>query len=467
MDKQAPLSSSVDLIVIGAGPAGLSGAATAAGLGLSVILLDEQPTAGGQVFRGLKDANPDLKAILGPDYTRGAALLEQALRVGVRHIPNAVVWRLELDGTVVFSVNGAANTLHANRILVASGALERAMPLPGWTLPGVMTIGAAQILLKQSFMVPKNAVLAGSGPLLYLFASQMIRAGTPPIAIVETQTKADMRSAMRFFPKALRDWRTLLKGLKLLAVIRQAGIPRFKSAKDLEITGTEKATGLQFYAAGTVHKIRCGLVLLHQGVVANTQISRALELPHVWSDQQHCFHVTTDDWGAASGTLVHFAGDGAGIVGADAAAAQGDLAALDIAHQLGYLNRAARDRSALPKRKKLMRAIAARRFLDQAFAPSAQALHPADDTVICRCEEVTAGDVRAFAKQGEIGPNQIKTFTRCGMGPCQGRFCGLLVTQILAASLGKSAGDVGCFRIRYPIKPVSLKELASLDEDAG
>jgi NADPH-dependent 2,4-dienoyl-CoA reductase/sulfur reductase-like enzyme len=466
MDNLALQTPSIDLIVIGAGPAGLSAAATAAELGLSVVLLDEQPNAGGQVFRGVEHSSQNLKGILGPDYAGGALLLARARSAGVKHIGQAVVWRIETDGTVVFSIDGKAQTMRATRILLATGALERAAPLPGWTLPGVMTVGAAQILLKQSSMLPKLAILAGSGPLLYLFASQMIRAGVPPVALVETQTMTELRRAIRFLPKALKDWRTLLKGLKMLSLIRSAGIPRYKSASDLEVIGSGKAQALRFYVSGNVHQIDCETVLLHQGVVPNPQINRALDLPHVWNNRQRSFIPQTDEWGAVLDTDIHIAGDGAGIVGAEASEVQGILAALDIVHRLGHLGVAVRDQRAAPLRKKLRRAIASRPFLDHAYPPTEQVLNPADSTVICRCEEVTAGEIRALTKQGDIGPNQIKSFTRCGMGPCQGRYCGLSVTQILADSLGKSADEVGYFHIRYPIKPVTLQELASLAENA-
>jgi thioredoxin reductase len=132
MDNLALQTPSIDLIVIGAGPAGLSAAATAAELGLSVVLLDEQPNAGGQVFRGVEHSSQNLKGILGPDYAGGALLLARARSAGVKHIGQAVVWRIETDGTVVFSIDGKAQTMRATRILLATGALERAAPLPGY-----------------------------------------------------------------------------------------------------------------------------------------------------------------------------------------------------------------------------------------------------------------------------------------------------------------------------------------------
>ena len=193
-----------DLIVIGAGPAGMSAARRAAALGLSVLILDEQPAAGGQIYRNVDRASAARNDILGKDYTHGRTLTEGLHHENITHLMGAVVWQIE-DGTrVAFTQNGKGALAVGQRILLATGALERPMPLPGWTLPGVMTAGAAQILLKQSGIACQGAVLVGSGPLLYLIATQMVRAGVPPLALVETQTTGDLTKSMRHLGGALR-----------------------------------------------------------------------------------------------------------------------------------------------------------------------------------------------------------------------------------------------------------------------
>ncbi|MDP5348131.1 MAG: NAD(P)/FAD-dependent oxidoreductase, partial [Paracoccaceae bacterium] len=190
----------VDLIVIGAGPAGMAAATEAAGLGLSVTVLDEQTAAGGQIYRAVTGAGAQRGAVLGQDYLDGAGLALAMQASGAQHLTGAVVWNIEADAegiTVTWSQDGHAAQLRAARLILATGALERPVPIPGWTLPGVMTAGAGQILLKASGLVAERAVLAGSGPLLYLLAAQMARAGTPPLALVETQ---GMRDTIRALP---------------------------------------------------------------------------------------------------------------------------------------------------------------------------------------------------------------------------------------------------------------------------
>ena len=453
-----------DVVVIGAGPAGMAAARTAAEAGASVVLLDEQAQPGGQIYRTIALAAGPRGAILGRDYVAGLELVAAIDHPSIRHVSSAVVWRVDADGVVCFSVEGRAQRLRGRRLILATGALERPVPVPGWTLPGVMTAGAAQILLKSSGIVPAEAVIAGSGPLLYLVAQQLVRAGRPPLALVETQPAGGWVGAWRYWPGALRGWPVLAKGLRMLARIRRAGVLRFTGASDIAIDGDERAEAIRFAAGGQSHRLACRTVLLHQGVMPNVQVTRALRLDHAWDAAQRCFRPVVDGWGGTRLETVLVAGDGAGIAGAKAAALRGRLAALQAVHGLGLVTSAARDDAARPLRRSLARELAPRPFLDALYAPPDAILRPADDTIICRCEEVTAGDIRRHAALGCLGPNQAKAFGRAGMGPCQGRYCGLTVTEILAAETGRTPAEVGYYRVRPPLKPVTLGELADLHE---
>ena len=454
-----------DLIILGAGPAGMAAAARAAKLGLSVLLLDEQPRAGGQIYRNIAQSGPERAAILGEDYAQGLPLAKALGQPGITHLAGAVVWQIDASGDVAFSRNGRAEAAQGKRVLIANGALERAMPLPGWTLPGVMTAGAAQILLKSAGVVAERAVLAGSGPLLYLIAAQMLRAGTPPMALIETQTRGDFLRSLRYLPSALIGWRYLWKGAQMLAALRKAGVRRYKDATRLEVLGKDRAQAIRFFQAGQYHRIACDTVLLHHGIVPNTQATRSLRLPHLWDERQRAFRPRIDAWGRTGAPVIFAAGDGAGITGAKAAELAGALAALEIAHDLGHLAAGDRDLAARPLRFRLRLERAVRPFLDTAFPAFRGALAPADSTIICRCEEVTAGAIRHYGGLGCFGPNQAKAFGRAGMGPCQGRYCGLTVTELLAAHHGLPQAQVGAYRIRPPLKPVTLGEIAGLDEE--
>ena len=459
-----------DLIVLGAGPAGLAAAREAAEAGLSVALLDEQPRAGGQIYRDVERAAARRGAILGADYTHGIDLVRGIDTAGIRHMAGTVVWAIEeaAEGiSVSCTRDGRATQIHGARLLIATGALERPMPMPGWTLPGVMTAGAGQILLKASGMVARRAVLVGSGPLLYLIAAQMVRAGVPPLALVETQTREDFTGALRHLPGALRGWRYLLKGARMLAEIRRAGVVRYRGAREIAIEGAEAAEAVRFTAGGQAHRIECDTVLLHHGVVPNTQAARSIGIAHRWDRAQRAFLPQCDAWGATEQPGLWMAGDGTGIGGAKQAEIAGRLAALDIACAAGTITTGDRDLRAVPLRRASRGELAARPFLDAAYPPYEGALRPEDAVTICRCEEISAGDIRAYARLGCLGPNQAKAFGRPGMGPCQGRYCGLTVTALLAEAHGRSEDETGYYRIRAPIKPVTLGELAQMQEGEG
>ena len=458
------MSADVDIVIIGAGPAGMAAASCAARHGAAVCLLDEQAQAGGQIYRNVSGVSPARARILGSDYLAGAALVADTARTGITHVTGATVWNVDQEGTVTYSVNGQAYQLRSAHVIIASGAIERPVPLPGWTLTGVMTAGAAQILMKSEGLVAQNAVLVGSGPLLYLVATQLLAAGAPPKALIETQTRGDLRNALPHLWGALKDWRQLVKGLRFLLALKRGQVPRYVAATDITIEGDNAAQAVKFCASGTMHRIETDMVLLHQGVVPNTQISRALGLDHRFDAVQRCFRPVVDRWGQSSNPGFSIAGDGAGIGGAKAAEVSGQLAALNAMVRIGIMDEAERDRLAVPMRKMRKDALSIRPFLDILYAPPADILRPANDTLICRCEEVRAGDIRRFAALGCAGPNRTKVFSRCGMGPCQGRNCGLAVTEILAAENGLSHDEVGSFRIRAPLKPVTLAELAALAE---
>lgn len=452
-----------DIVVVGAGPAGMAAAASAAEQGARVTLLDEQARPGGQIYRDVERVAARRGDLLGRDYGGGRRLTGALAHGGITHVGEACVWAIEDGLRVLYSRHGRAAAIGARRIILATGALERPMPLPGWTLPGVMTAGAGQILLKQSGVVAERAALVGSGPLLYLLAAQMVRAGTPPLALVETQSSADLRRAARHLGGALRGWPALAKGLGLLSEIVRAGVPRHTAARDIAIIGRTQAEAVVFRSKGRSHRIDCDTVMLHHGVVPNTQAARSLGVAHRWDAAQQCFSPLVDRWGATGIDGVLVAGDGAGIGGAQVAETAGRIAALKAVADLGLLSPADRDARAAPLFRRRAAELAIRPFLDAAYPPFAEAMAPGDATIVCRCEEVTAGEVRGYAGLGCLGPNQAKAFGRPGMGPCQGRYCGLTVTALLAAANGLTPDETGYYRIRPPLKPVTLGELAAMD----
>ena len=374
-----------------------------------------------------------------------------------------MVWDVARDGVVTGLRDGVSFQVQAPQVIAATGALERASPIPGWTLPGVLNAGAAQIALKASGSIPDGrVVLAGGGPLLLLVACQLLNAGAQLAAIVETSPADNRRQAMRHLPSALGAPEYLLKGLRLTMRLRAARVPWFTQASGLKVEGTARAEGLFFSSGGKSRRLPADVVLLHHGVIPNTQLSRLLRVDHVWDELQLAWRARVDEWGQTSMPGLRLAGDGAGIAGALAAEHRGTLAAIGAAHGLGRLSDAERDRRAGPARRAVRRQLRIRAFLDALYRPPQWINAPEADVMVCRCEEVTADRIREMARLGCQGPNQTKFFSRCGMGPCQGRICGNVVTQILASELGNSPAEVGAYHIRAPLKPVPISSIVAL-----
>lgn len=456
-----------DLVILGSGPAGMAAATAAAEHGVQPLVIDEQPAPGGQIYRGLATTPVRDREILGKDYWAGESLVNGLHHHRIDYRPNTNVWQLTRQRDIGLLHNDRASMIQARRVIIATGAMERPFPIPGWTLPGVMTAGSAQILLKSAGVVPKTpAVMAGSGPLLLLLAAQYLRAGIPIAAILDTTPRGRYLAALPHLPAAMRAPHTLTKGLGLLRELRRAGIRYFKHVGALRAEGDNLLERVCWQGVGSDNweSLDTPTLLLHQGVVPNTQITRALDCTHDWHPKQLAWQPRRNEWMMTDVEGIAVAGDGGGIVGAQASALQGQLAGLGAAIALGQISpeQAAPQETAL--RRRLKREVAIRPFLDALYQPAVQWRLPSDDTVVCRCEEVTAGEIRRIAAMGCRGPNQTKSFTRCGMGPCQGRMCGLTVSELLADANQQSVEETGYYRLRPPFKPITLGQLANAAE---
>ncbi len=460
------MKSHYQIAVIGAGPAGMAAATVAAEHGASVLLLDEQAKAGGQIYRAVAEQKINDQNILGDDYYKGRSLVSELAASDVEHVGGATVWQVSPERQIGVSKDGVAQQLTADRVIIATGAQERPFPIPGWTLPGVVNAGGAQVLLKSSGIAVPDAVFAGTGPLLYLVAYQYMKAGIPVRAILDTAPKTNTLAALPHLPAALVNIGALMKGRRWIASLKASGIPIIKGITNLRLLGDDAVSGVEYRRRGSWQRIDTAHVFLHQGVVPNTNLAMAAGCAHRWSEAQLCWHAVTDAWADSNVAGLAIAGDGVGIGGARASEYSGRIAGLSALHQCGQLDIAERDRLAQPFHRALTSEMRMRPFLDALFRPPRQFRIPADDaTIVCRCEEVPAALVRQSVELGCTGPNQLKSFSRCGMGPCQGRFCGLTVSEMIAEARGMPVAEVGTMRIRPPVKPLMLGELADLTTD--
>lgn len=447
-----------DVVIVGAGPAGLDAARTAARRGARVAVIDDNPRPGGQVWRQ------------GPAHAPGALLgdapaaLESHANVSL--LPSTrVVAPLPERGLLLESGMEGGITLHYDQLILATGARERFLPFAGWTLPGVMTVGAAQILLKTSRQVPSEPVwVAGSGPLPLLYMAQLLRAGGKVAGWLDTSPAGAWRRALPYLSDILSRWGEVSKGLGWLRELRRAGVRRIRGVRSLRALGEGRLETLEYTQYdGRGAREPAQVLLAHEGLVPSVHMTRALECDHAWNEAQACWAPVLDAWGQASRQGIYVAGDGAGIGGAEAARARGELAALGIALHAGKLQAREAQALSVPIRARLSGYLRLRPMLDALYPPRADVFDPSDDTVVCRCEELTAGDIRQAATLGQPGPNQIKAFTRAGMGPCQGRQCGYTIASILAKAHNRPLAEVGLQRVRPPLKPLTLGELATFN----
>lgn len=433
----------------------MSAAIEAAQNKLKPLVIDNRPEPGGNIYASLGSnlrKRPDRLKTFGKDYEKGVALLRafhQAVSEDkIDYRASTRLWRLDPDGSFAFEGKGGSRAGSSRKVLLATGAHERPMPLPGWTLPGVMGVGAAQILMKSGAQLPKGKiVIVGAGPLPLLLAEQLAADGMPVSAVIEPEGASSLLKAAPKLYCAAAAPKLAVKGLVLLGkrFLRRTVV--YRNAQAIEIIGQDKVTGIKFSCGQDVF-LDASTVLIHDGIVPNLNALRVAGLRTEYSEQQATWHAQPND-------IIQLAGDSAGILGVDAAVASGRLAAKRICGV-----------PSSPKDERVLRRQRSfRRFIDAAYPPVRTAASAGQDTVLCRCEMVTAGKVKEALEIHGSDPNAIKRTLRFGMGPCQGRMCGHSLADFAESSSSASAENVGLPRARNPIVPVSFETLADLETE--
>lgn len=449
--------------VVGAGPAGLRAATTLAAAGLRPVLIDEAPRVGGQIYRQppLERERP-LKDLYGFEAGKARALFErlEALRARIHHRPDTLVWQVEGRRLHLLTQGTRTEALPFGALVLATGAAERVLPFPGWTLPGAFTLGAAQVALKaQAALIGPRVVFAGSGPLLYLVAWQYMKAGAQVLAVLDQAPPDGPRRAL---PGLLARPAMAAKGALFLAQLRLARVPVHRGVHSLRAESApevQRVQRLHWRQGEHEHALNCDAVAFGHGLRSETQLAELAGCAFEWDALDAAWRPQRDTAGRSSVAGIYLAGDGAAIVGADAAELAGERAALALLHDLGLP--ASSERAAA-----LERTLAVQRRFRQAIErlsppPAGWAKEAGDELVVCRCEEVTAGELRACVREtGTRELNRVKVLTRLGMGRCQGRVCGPAAARLLADAAGCTLGAVGRLRTQPPVKPVPIGILA-------
>lgn len=453
----------VRLAVIGAGPAGTNAALEAAARGLSVALIDENPAAGGQVWRAAAPSVVRNDA----DARSGATLRGRLSASSVTHISGATAWLIARDSTFRIDLvrNGRSETVAADALVLATGAHERIIPFPGWTRPGVIGLAGATILLKANAVLPgRRTVVAGCGPLLHLVAASILKAGGSVAAVVDLASQAEWLTAI---PALASRPDLLARGVLWRARLAAAHVPVFQrhtvlaaeGEQGLEVVriGAVDAEGRSCASAATLSIPADSLAIGH-GLVPDTAASRLLRLKHRY-DPLSGWVAERDEMLRSSLPGVWLAGEVGGIGGAAVAEIQGRLAGLAAAHSLGGLDDRGFDAEPRALHRRIARARRAASAMAWMMRPRpAMAEAIAGDTVICRCEDVPRAALDAAVSAGATTLDQLKQWTRCGMGPCQGRMCGDAASLLLGLRAG-GPGEVKPWTGRPPLRPVSADDL--------
>ncbi|AIS16242.1 FAD/NAD(P)-dependent oxidoreductase [Pseudomonas rhizosphaerae] len=440
------------VVIVGAGPAGIRAAQTLAAHGLRPCLVDEALQGGGQVYRRAPgNFQRPANQLYGFEARKAQAVHQtlDAMSAQIDYRPDTLVWNAE-DGHLHTLSQQRVSTVKYDRLLIATGATDRILPVPGWTLPGVYSLGAAQIALKsQGCAIGEQVVFAGSGPLLYLVAYQYAKAGARVLAVLDSSPFGAQVAAL---PRLLLQPATLAKGLYYRAWLTAHGIAVHQGATLVEVVGEQKVEAVTWQRAGSRHSLACdGLAFAH-ALRSETQLADLLGCQFSWSPLNRAWLPSRDRAGRSSVPGVYLAGDGAGIMGADAAEMAGERAALALLEDMGITIDRVRGTQL---ERQLARIQGFRAGLEAAFPfPDSWASQAPDQLMLCRCEEISVGEVRQVVAQGHTDINRVKAHCRVGMGRCQGRMCGSATVEIIAQAAARPVQDVGRLRAQAPIKPL-------------
>lgn len=436
------------VVIVGAGPAGISAARTLLDHGIKPCLVDESLRGGGQIYRR-QPANFQRSArqLYGFEASKAEAVHRTVDELAplIDYRPETLVWNAE-EGRLDMLNNSHATSIEYAQIVVATGATDRILPVPGWTLPGVYSLGAAQIALKyQGCAIGERVAFCGSGPLLYLVAYQYAKAGAKVVAVLDS---APFSAQCRALPALLGQPATLAKGVYYRAWLTAHGIPVHQGATLTHIDGEQRVSGIRWGD----HTLECDAVAFAHALRSETQLADLLGCDFTWNALNRAWLPQRDNAGRSSVEGVYLAGDGAGIMGADAAQMAGERAALAVLEDCGI---AIDHRRSAVLEQQLAGIQRFRQGLETAFPfPEQWAAQAPDELILCRCEEVSVGDVRAVVDEGHWEINRVKAHCRVGMGRCQGRMCGLAAAEIVAERSGRAVEQVGRLRGQAPIKPL-------------
>ena len=459
-----------DVAVVGAGPAGMAAAIAAAEAGARVTLIDEYGMPGGQFFKRADASFSIEPSQLSREHGRGEELREKLSASRVSVLAHTLVWGV-FDNELMLYGNNKSETLRTKAIVLATGAYDRPVAFPGWTLPGVMGAGGAQTLAKTQWVkAGRKILLSGSGPLLLPVARQLLLAKAEIVAVVEATTPSQW---LRLASAAWGQWSRFAEAIECWRHFRKNRVPLLFGHKIARALGADKVEAAVIAKIDrnwnaiteTERILDVDAIAVGYGLLPNIELAASCGCNLYWDNSVRAWFVACDSRMATNRFNVFVAGEITGIGGSELALNEGILAGISAAESIGIIStKIADERLAMPSRRRKRLANFAN-VLNRSYGPRAGLWEglESDNTTICRCEEVTRGVIASAVRNGCSSLKEVKDLTRAGMGLCQGRMCRNMVAEIIAREQQKQVEKIAFPHVRPPIKPVPIAAIVASD----
>ena len=459
-------SRNYNVVIVGSGFSGIAAANMLAGHGLSILIIDENFHIGGQLLRTIPDklgSNRKYK----PDYVKriGNRFIESLKNKDVEIMNQATVIGIYDNKELLIEIgNERVESVKFELILFSTGARERYLPFKGWTLPGVFSAGMSQVLMKSSGVLPaRDVVVGGSGLFLFSAAYEFLKNGAKVHSITES---TGITGKMAILPPLLHNLSKVAEGMRYLTKIAFAGVPVQFNRRIIEARGNGSLEAVVVGKTDRNGKIIEGKerIITTSGLAYSYGFVPNVELPNlggcklIYERKLGGWITEVNEHMESSSAGMYCAGEVTGVGGALKSVNEGETASISILQKFGKGDRFSRRKLKLIGERKHHLAFA--ECFNTLYGIRAKEIQDIPgDTILCRCEDVKMGDIREAVSNGFISPGALKTSVRAGMGNCQGRTCGPVIYDILAAASGEEGRNFTPFSNRPPLKPVKINSL--------
>ncbi len=460
-----------DVLIIGAGPSGIAAASLLMKAALKILVIDENPQMGGQLWRKkIQNLHDQLSHTSKPlqnfkrycsttSYNKNISILTYTRILGI--FPGKYI--------LLSETKGGCSQIKASFIIFATGAREKVNPFKGWTLPGVMTLGATQILLKSHGIIASQQILlSGTGPLLYMLGGQIANSGGTVTAILEQHSLSSQLPIIRHL---WGQWSKLIQGMqafyhlmkKRVSIRPLEMIVEAKGKNKLEEVVTVKVTPDGDILPNSYKTYETNLLACGNGFIPNIELPQLAGCDMRYRGHKGGWVVNVDHAMQTSVKDIFAVGEITGISGGEKGITEGKIAALSILKQLGKttIEEIENLQTSQLKQREHFQHIGS--VLNRLWQPNKNYYETlSDDTIICRCQDIYMGTIRKWIQEGFDSMHALKKATRCGMGNCQGRTCGPIIHHILTSCKQDTIEIPEPFSVRTPIKPITIGDLSQL-----